>query len=218
MKETGATNFGHLKAHDKQLVRLGVLAERYFSEDPNTCLLKLRQLTELLAQLAATSVGLFVSTEEKQADLLRRLQDQGIVPREVGRLFHEVRRAGNEASHRMADDHRTALLALRLTWQLGVWFHLAERVRRGRLWRGSRALDAVTIRSSGLGGGTRRPSQLRGSANQDPSDEPASALLARIAAQRDAPAGATSAPTPRRGHLPRTAQRSAVRAVTSAAQ
>lgn len=35
------SNFLFLKAHDVQLVRLGLLAERYFAEDPNTCLLKL---------------------------------------------------------------------------------------------------------------------------------------------------------------------------------
>lgn len=38
---------------------------------------------------------------------------------------------------------------------------------------------------------------------QDPNDEPASALLARIATQRNAPAGADSASTPRRGRPPR---------------
>ena len=38
------SNFTHLKVHDEQLVRLGLLAERYFAEDPNTCLIKLRQL------------------------------------------------------------------------------------------------------------------------------------------------------------------------------
>lgn len=117
------SNFIHLRAHDEQLVRLGMLAERYFPEDPNTCLLKLRQLTELLAQLLASKVGLYTTVEEKQIDLLRRLQDQGIVPREVGALFHEVRRIGNEANHRLSGDHRSALLALRLSWQIGVWFH-----------------------------------------------------------------------------------------------
>jgi type I restriction enzyme R subunit len=30
------SNFAHLAQHDEQLVRLGVLAERYFAEDPNT--------------------------------------------------------------------------------------------------------------------------------------------------------------------------------------
>ena len=33
------SNFTHLKAHDEQLVRLGLLAERYFAEDPNTCVM-----------------------------------------------------------------------------------------------------------------------------------------------------------------------------------
>lgn len=117
------SNFGHLKAHDQQLVRLGMLAERYFADDPNTCLLKLRQLAELLAQLAASNVGVFTSPDEMQVDLVRRLQDQGIVPREVGTLFTEIRKAGNDANHRLGGNHRTALLSLRLTWQLGVWFH-----------------------------------------------------------------------------------------------
>jgi len=117
MKQVSASNFGHLKAHDEQLVRLGLLAERYFAEDPNTCLLKLRQLAEALAQLTASRVGLFSTPDEKQADLLRRLQDHGILPREVASLFHEVRKAGNDANHKLAGDHRTALLALRLTWR-----------------------------------------------------------------------------------------------------
>jgi type I restriction enzyme, R subunit len=50
-----------------------MLAERYFPDDPSTTLLKLRQLTELLAQLVATKVGLYQSPEESQYDLLRRL-------------------------------------------------------------------------------------------------------------------------------------------------
>jgi len=78
-------------------VRLGQLAERYFPEDPNTCLLKLRQLAELLAQLTASRVGLYASAEEKQFELLQRLERQGILSREVAQLFFEVRKAGNDA-------------------------------------------------------------------------------------------------------------------------
>jgi type I restriction enzyme, R subunit len=118
-----ATNFALLEAHDEQLLRLGLLAERYFPEDPNTALLKLRQLTELLAQHVAANVGEYLSTGEPQYDLIRRLQDQGILPREIAQLFGEVRRAGNAASHAMSGDHRTALAALKITWQLAVWFH-----------------------------------------------------------------------------------------------
>jgi len=39
-----SANFHHLRGYDEQLFRLGVLAERYFPEDPNTTLLKLRRL------------------------------------------------------------------------------------------------------------------------------------------------------------------------------
>ncbi|MBI5557226.1 MAG: type I restriction-modification system endonuclease [Deltaproteobacteria bacterium] len=117
------SNFAHLEEHDKQLVRLGLLAERYFADDPNTSLLKLRQLTELLAQHVASRIGLYVSTEESQYELIRRLQDQGILSRDIAQLFSEVRRAGNAANHGLAGNHRTALAALKISWQLGVWFH-----------------------------------------------------------------------------------------------
>jgi type I restriction enzyme R subunit len=30
------SNFGFLKVHDAQLVRFGMLAEKYFADDPNT--------------------------------------------------------------------------------------------------------------------------------------------------------------------------------------
>lgn len=44
------TNFAILQVYDEQLVRLGVLAEKYFADNPNTCLIKIRQYGELLAQ------------------------------------------------------------------------------------------------------------------------------------------------------------------------
>jgi type I restriction enzyme R subunit len=47
------TNFAQLRGYDEQLFRLGLLAERYFPEDPNTALIKLRQLGERLAQQVA---------------------------------------------------------------------------------------------------------------------------------------------------------------------
>jgi type I restriction enzyme, R subunit len=121
--KTLASNFEFLRQHDEQLVRLGLLAERYFPDDPNTCLLKLRQLTELLAQLTASRVGALTVPAESQYDLLRRLQDTGILPREVAQLFGEIRRVGNDANHQIAGDHRIALNALRVTWQLGLWYH-----------------------------------------------------------------------------------------------
>ncbi len=116
-------NFAFLDAHDPQLVRLSALSEQYFASDPNTCLIKLRQFGELLAQLAAAKVGLYVSDDERQIDLLRRLRDRGLLKGEVDRLFHELRRAGNEATHTLVGDHRTALSSLKYARLLGIWFH-----------------------------------------------------------------------------------------------
>lgn len=117
------SNFEILARYDEQLLRLGMLAERYFPEDPNTSILKMRQFAEALAQHLASRVGIYTSSEEAQYELLRRLQDQGSLPREVFQLFDEVRRLGNRAVHELAGDHRAALSALKLGRQLALWFH-----------------------------------------------------------------------------------------------
>ena len=118
-----STNFLHLQSYDEQLFRLGVLAERYFPEDPNTALLKLRQLGELLAQQTASRFGLELRIEETQQVLLRRLEAEGCLDREISELFHVLRRKGNLANHELQGDHATALKTMRMAWQLGVWFH-----------------------------------------------------------------------------------------------
>jgi len=118
-----SSNFAFLKAHDPQLVRLGALAERYFVDDPNTCLIKLRQFGELLAQMAAAHIGLYTSPDEKQVDLLRRLRDRGMLKGDVDRLFHELRKMGNDATHSFAGSQRTALSGIKYARFLGIWFH-----------------------------------------------------------------------------------------------
>lgn len=117
------SNFDMLRADEEQLWRLGALAERYFGEDPNTSLLKLRQLTELLAQSLAARAGLYTTRDESQYELLRRLQDQQILPRDVRQIFDQVRILGNAANHALQGDHGSALSALKLCWQLALWFH-----------------------------------------------------------------------------------------------
>jgi type I restriction enzyme, R subunit len=118
-----STNFNFLGQHDVQLVRLGALAERYFRDDPNTCLIKLRQFGEVLAQLVAAKAGLYRSPDEPQADLLRRLNLERIAPREVGNLFYQLRVTGNRATHDLSGTHTEALTGLKVTRQLGIWFH-----------------------------------------------------------------------------------------------
>ncbi len=122
MPSRGA-NFDFLNKYDAQLVRLGVLAERYFNDDPNTSLIKLRQFAELLAQQLAARMGLFSTPDEPFADLLQRLKAERAMPREAGDLFHQLRISGNQAAHAHRDDHATALTGLKLARQLAIWFH-----------------------------------------------------------------------------------------------
>src|SRR5262245_18181854 len=107
------SNFSHMAVHDEQLARIDALAEHYFPEDPNTCLLKLRQFGELLAQDVASRFGEYVTVEEKQVDLLRRLQGRNAISRDVADLFHTIRKAGNDASHALRADHAAALATLK---------------------------------------------------------------------------------------------------------
>jgi type I restriction enzyme, R subunit len=118
-----SANFRFLVVHDRRLDQLGGLAERYFTDDPSTSLIKLRQFGELLAQRTAARAGLYTSTEESQVELLRRLRDFGLLPREIGDLFHNLRQVGNAATHEGLGDHRQALYQLRMAQKLGVWFH-----------------------------------------------------------------------------------------------
>lgn len=116
------SNFTHLARLQADLALLGAGAERYFVEDPNTSLLKLRQFGELMAQQVAARAGIYTPDEDNQAALLSRLKGAGWLPRDVADLFHWLRKAGNEASHQFVGDHRTALQSLKIATQLGFWF------------------------------------------------------------------------------------------------
>ncbi|TNC95171.1 MAG: type I restriction enzyme, R subunit [Stygiobacter sp.] len=115
-------NFGFLDAH-AQLVRLGTLAERSFRDDTNVTLIKLRQFGEAMAQTIASRLREYRDPRENQKDLLERLEDRGAIPRDAARLFHEIRIVGNKAVHDGYADQTAALNALKMAWQLGVWFH-----------------------------------------------------------------------------------------------
>ncbi len=119
-----SSNFGFLEVHDEQLVRYGEEAERYVRSSANTCLLKLRQFAELLAQLTAARTGCF-ELDESFARLLNRLFENRVLPPREAMIFQSLRKAGNTASH--SHDGREDILqsrrALEDARELGIWFH-----------------------------------------------------------------------------------------------
>jgi type I restriction enzyme, R subunit len=115
------SNFAFLSLSEPQLGRLGTLSERYWLDDPNTSMLKLRQYGELLGQSVAARAGL-LEGDETQQNLLLRLRREGVLPGEVWQLFTELRRSGNRANHELSEEKEEALNLLRYAWILGVWY------------------------------------------------------------------------------------------------
>ena len=116
-------NFCFLESHTPQLMRLGVLAERYFAEDPNTSLMKLRQFAEIMAQLTAAKMRVYTEDDNRQVALLARLRDEAGINKGVLDLFHNLRISGNKAVHNLKDDHGLALTSLKIAHRLAIWYH-----------------------------------------------------------------------------------------------
>lgn len=120
-----SNNFAFLKQHDELLVRLAETAEMCFSPDPNTTLIKMRQLGEELAKTIASRLGIESCTDIKQVDLLRELDFTLKLDTQIKDAFHALRKLGNSAAHDItSSNHRDALKALQIGHALSVWFHV----------------------------------------------------------------------------------------------
>lgn len=117
------TNFGFLKEHDPLFVELALSAERAFASDPNTTLIKLRQLAEALAQHIAVLVGIEFDEQTKQADLLYKINRELKLEPVVRELFNTLRIEGNKATHQFKTQHKEAINGLIVARKLAIWFH-----------------------------------------------------------------------------------------------
>lgn len=115
-------NFRFLEEAHPHLVALAAMAERYFSDDPSTALIKLRQFGELLARESAAQAGLEVEPGRAFADILGDLQRAGLLPPLIRTLFHELRIETNAALHEGRGTHGHALHQLKNARQVGIWF------------------------------------------------------------------------------------------------
>lgn len=113
-------NFSFLARHDAGLVVVATRAEQYFADGSVTSLMNLRQFGQMLEKQVAARTGVFTTMEESQAELLARLRREGVVPRDVLDVFHDLRRRDNDA---IQGDHAEAIATLRLARQLAIFFH-----------------------------------------------------------------------------------------------
>lgn len=118
-----SVNFSFLAPHGAHLVALAAAAERSFADDPNTTLIKLRQLGEQLGRAVAAYVGITIYPGEAHADVLQKLQRAGAIRRDMADLFHGLRKSGNAATHDITGEPREALHQLKMTREIALWFH-----------------------------------------------------------------------------------------------
>lgn len=118
-------NFAFLAGHDPVFLELAASAERAFSHDPNTTLIKLRQLGEAMAQDIAARLGIELDERAGQRDLLYRIDSALGLDPTVRELFHTLRIEGNRATHQFRTQHREAIQGLKVARNLAVWFHRA---------------------------------------------------------------------------------------------
>lgn len=120
---TTSQNFDFLAEHDPIFLQLASSAERNFTTDPNTTLVKARQLGEALAQDIATRVGVAFDKDIKQVELINLLNKEGIFGKSATDAFHFIRKAGNEATHSFSSDKDTALKCLKMIHSLCAMYH-----------------------------------------------------------------------------------------------
>lgn len=120
-----SANFAFLAEHDTLFVELASGAEKSFSSDPNTTIIKLRQLGEALAQHIAAVSGIEFDEQTSQSDLLYRINRELKLEPNVREMFHILRTEGNRAAHQFKTQHKEALNVLKIARTLAIWFHRA---------------------------------------------------------------------------------------------
>src|SRR5690606_38810200 len=120
-----SSNFAFLQEHNPVFLQLASTAEQVFASDPNTTLIKLRQLGEALAQDLASRAGIELEATTSQADLLYKLSREIQLDQNIRNLFHTLRIEGNKATHQFRTQHREALDGLKVARELCIWYHRA---------------------------------------------------------------------------------------------
>ena len=118
-----SSNFSFLQEHDPVFLQLASAAEQVFASDPNTTLIKLRQLGEALAQDLASRAGIEFDATTTQSDLLYKLSRDIQLDQNIRSLFHTLRIEGNKATHQFRTQHREAMDGLKVARALAIWYH-----------------------------------------------------------------------------------------------
>lgn len=117
------SNFRFLSSEYPILSNLGILAERYIHDDPNTSLFKLRLFGEKMVETIIGIHQLDFPYDNTAFRRLEMLKDEGILEDNILGLFHTIRKSGNQAVHAGKQAEESAMGLLFSSFKTAKWFY-----------------------------------------------------------------------------------------------
>ena len=116
------SNFNFLQNDWQGLAKIGEMAEYTLYKDPNTSIMKLRQFGEELINTMIKIENFSVDKNSLAVDKILTLKRAGLIPDDIDRILHSLRKKGNKAAHGAYGDEEIAETLLSLAVKLGAWF------------------------------------------------------------------------------------------------
>ena len=116
-------NFSFLSDKFPAIEKLGTLAEGYLYTDPNTCLIKLGMLSEIVVNYMLELDGIAPpAADNTHANRIKALQREDMLPRDVSEILYRLRIKRNQAAHDGYDSFETAKKLIGMAHALCGWF------------------------------------------------------------------------------------------------
>jgi len=117
------SNFSFLLNYDPIFYQLATVAEDVLHRDPNTTMVKLRQLSEAFTKDIASKLAIAPHLYRNQNDLIYQIDRRLNLTSDVKNIFHILRKEGNKAVHEFTASKDHALKALKFAYELALWYH-----------------------------------------------------------------------------------------------
>ena len=117
------TNFQFLKKDWNILAKIGEMAEYTLHKDPNTAIIKIRQLGEYIAKSMLKVEKLNEPESGSQLDRIKILKTYDLIPEDIENILQLIRKKGNTAVHNMSGNESEAETLLSLVVKLCGWFN-----------------------------------------------------------------------------------------------
>lgn len=117
-------SFNRLRGTSKweEIARYARDAEQYVQKDPSVALFKLRLFAETMTDEIFRIEEIPIQETEKQVDRIKILEERQIIPADIAKIFHNIRKAGNKAAHSGKGTTEEAKNLLKQASHLAAWF------------------------------------------------------------------------------------------------